>query len=100
MRTKVPETRVINVYIISKIATTLKLFTDLFILKYFRFSRGTDNNHYVYKTGYLRSVTVTTLDSGILASEFELPSHDYVHFRTNSLGKGTNSTYLSQLWVK
>ena len=33
---------------------------------------------------------VKTLDCGIIVSEFELQSRNYVHFRTNTLGKGTN----------
>ena len=30
------------------------------------------------------------LDSDIFISEFELESRNYVHFRTNALGKGMN----------
>ena len=40
--------------------------------------------------GYLRGVIVKAMDSGIEASEFELQSCYYVHFRTNTLGKGMN----------
>ena len=37
-----------------------------------------------------RSVMVKAMDCGIVISEFELQSHYYVHFRTNTLGKGMN----------
>ena len=33
-------------------------------------------------------IMVKTMDSGIVVSEFELKSHYYIHFRTNTLGKG------------
>ena len=36
------------------------------------------------------SVMVKVLDCGIVVSEFELQSHYYVHFRTNTIGKGMN----------
>ena len=35
-------------------------------------------------------VMVKTLDGRILVSEFEFQSRYYVHFRTNTLGKGMN----------
>ena len=37
-----------------------------------------------------RGVMVKALDCEIVVSEFELQSHYYVHFRTNTLGKGMN----------
>ena len=39
---------------------------------------------------WYRGVMVKKLDSGIVVSEFELQSRNYVHFRTNTLGKGMN----------
>ena len=30
------------------------------------------------------------MDYEIVVSEFELPSHYYIHFRANALGKGMN----------
>ena len=33
---------------------------------------------------------VKVLNCGIVVREFELQSTDYVHFRTNTLGKGMN----------
>ena len=38
--------------------------------------------------GCLRGVMVKAMDSGIVISEFELPSRYYVHFRTNVHWKG------------
>ena len=35
-------------------------------------------------------VMAKVLDYGIIVSEFELQSCDYIHFRTNTLGKGMN----------
>ena len=46
------------------------------------------------KWGCPRSVMVKTMDSGIVVSELELQSHYYVHFRTNTLGKGMNPLIL------
>ena len=31
---------------------------------------------------------VKVLDSGIVVSNFKLQLHDYIHFRTNTVGKG------------
>ena len=45
----------------------------------------------------IRGVMVKHLDSGIVVSEFELQSCYYVHFWTNTLGKGMNPVIL---WVK
>ena len=44
--------------------------------------------------GCPRGVMVKVMDC-----EFELQSRNYVHFRTNTLGKGMNPLS-SQLWVK
>ena len=44
-------------------------------------------------------VMVKAMDCGIVVSEFVLQSRYYVHFRTNTLGKGMNPLS-SQLWVK
>ena len=38
-------------------------------------------------------LVVKVLDCGIVVSEFELQSHYYVHFRTNTLGKGMTPPY-------
>ena len=40
---------------------------------------------------------VKALDGGIVVSEFELQSRYYVHFRTNTLGKGMNPLILSAM---
>ena len=37
---------------------------------------------------------VKAMDSGIVVSEFELKSRYYVHFRTNTLGKGISPLIL------
>ena len=37
---------------------------------------------------------VKALEYGIVVSEFELQSHYYVHFLTNTLGKGMNPIIL------
>ena len=37
-----------------------------------------------------QGVMVKALDSRIVVSEFELHSHYYINFRTNTLGKGMN----------
>ena len=37
-----------------------------------------------------RGVMVKAMDCRIVVSEFELQSHNYVHFRTNILEKGMN----------
>ena len=41
-----------------------------------------------------RVVIVKVLDCRIMVSEFELQSRYYVHFRTNTLGKGMNPVIL------
>ena len=41
-----------------------------------------------------RGVIVKAMDSGIVVSEFVLQSRYYVHFRTNTIGKGTNHVIL------
>ena len=38
--------------------------------------------------GVLVVLMVKAMDCGIVVSEFELQSHYYVHFLTNTLGKG------------
>ena len=43
----------------------------------------------------LRGVVANVLDCDIVKSEFELQSRYYVHFLTNTLGKGMNPTYCS-----
>ena len=42
---------------------------------------------------------VEVLDCGIVEHEFEIKSHYYVHFRTNTLEKGMNPLSY-HLWVK
>ena len=46
----------------------------------------------------LHGVMVNVLKSDIWINEFKHQSHYYVHFRTNTIGKGMNSLIL-QLWV-
>ena len=41
-----------------------------------------------------RDVMVKVLDCGILVSEFEITARYYVHFRTNTFGKGINHLIL------
>ena len=41
-----------------------------------------------------RGVMVKATDCGIVVSEFELQSRSYVHFRTNTFGKGMNPLIL------
>ena len=40
--------------------------------------------------GGSRGVMVKAMDCGIVVSECELQSRNYVHFRTNMVGKGMN----------
>ena len=52
-------------------------------------------NVYLIKLeGCPRGVMVKAIDSGIVVSEFVLQSRYYVHFRTNTLGKGMNPLIL------
>ena len=44
--------------------------------------------------GCPRGVMVKAMDCGIVVSEFVLQSRYYVHFRANTLGKGTNPLIL------
>ena len=37
-----------------------------------------------------RGVIVKAMDGGIVVSEFDLQSRYYIHFRTNTFGKGMN----------
>ena len=53
----------------------------------------------IYERGYPRGVIVKAVDCGIVLSEFKLQSHCYIHFQTNTLGKGME-LLSSQLWVK
>ena len=41
----------------------------------------------LYFPGSLPGVDACLLNYDIVVSEFELHSHDYIHFRTNTLGK-------------
>ena len=43
--------------------------------------------HYIIR-GYPRGVMVQAMDCGIVVCEFVLQLRYYVHFRTNTLGKG------------
>ena len=49
--------------------------------------------HLLYR-GYPRGVMVKVIDFEIVVNEFELQSHYYVHFWTNTLGKGMNPLIL------
>ena len=40
------------------------------------------------------SVIVKAMDCGIVVSEFDFQSHYYVHFQTNTLGRGMNPLIL------
>ena len=44
-----------------------------------------------------KCVMVKALDRGIVVREFELQSHNYVHFRINTLGKGMNPLILPSM---
>ena len=45
----------------------------------------------------LAALLVKTLDSRIVVSEFELQSRYYVHFRTNTIGKGMKPLILPSI---
>ena len=45
-------------------------------------------------TGYHHGASVKAMDCRIIVSEFILQSCYYVHFQTNTLGKGMNSLIL------
>ena len=47
-----------------------------------------------YRRGYPRGKMVKAMDCGIVIHEFVLQSRYYVHFRTNTLGKGMNPVIL------
>ena len=49
--------------------------------------------------GCPRCVMVKSLDGRIVVSEFKLQSRYYVHFQTNTTGKGMNPLSF-QVWVK
>ena len=40
---------------------------------------------------------VNAMDCGIVVSEFKLKLHYYIHFRTNTLGKGMNPMILQAM---
>ena len=47
--------------------------------------------------GCPRGVMVKAMDCGIVVREFVLQSRYYVHFRANTLGKGTNPLILQAM---
>ena len=47
--------------------------------------------------GYPRGVMVKALDWGIVVREFEFHLRYYVHFQTNTLGKGTKPLILPSM---
>ena len=51
---------------------------------------------HIYERGYPRGLMVKVMDCGII-SEFEFDSRYYVHFQTNTLGKGTNPLILPSM---
>ena len=53
--------------------------------------------HNYLEQGCPRGVIVKALDCGIVVSKFKLQSCYYVHFRTNTLGKGMNPLILSDM---
>ena len=76
---------------------------DLFVLKYLLFSLWTNNKrknllythaHTHFYRGYPDSIIVKALDSRIKVNGFELQSRYYVHFQSNTRGKGMNSLIL------
>ena len=48
----------------------------------------------IYFWGYPCGVMVKAMDCRIVVSEFKLQSRYYVHFQTNTLGKGINPLIL------
>ena len=56
------------------------------------------NSKYRYEIEYPRwcphGVMIKAMDCGIIVSEFVLQSRYYVHFQTNTLGKGMNPLIL------
>ena len=52
------------------------------------------NESFRLSRGCPRGVMVKAMDCGIVVSEFELQSCYYVHFRSNTLGKGINPLIL------
>ena len=53
---------------------------------------------YAYHWGCSCGAMVKAVDYRIVVSEIELQSRYYAYFRTNTLGKGTNSPYPSSYW--
>ena len=51
-------------------------------------------------SGCLRDIIVKALDCGMVVSEFERQSSDYVRFRTNNLGKIMNPLILPAMGVE
>ena len=49
---------------------------------------------FIQQTECPRDVMVKAMDCRIVVSEFELQLRYYVHFRTNTLGKGMNPPIL------
>ena len=64
------------------------------VSRHFRFSLNRErvNNVYVIEGGV--SLWCKALNSEIIVREFVLQSRDYVHFQTNTLGKGMNPLIL------
>ena len=50
-----------------------------------------------YKRRCPRGVMVKAMDCGIVASEFEFKLRYYVHFQTNTLGKGIKPIILQAM---
>ena len=75
----------INAYVYS--ITYLRVYFCLFMHLY-----GTASSMKVYfqKLMFVISIMVEVLDCRIVVSEFELQLRYYIHFRTNTLGKGMN----------
>ena len=60
-------------------------------------SSSSNNNNihtHIWGGGCPRGVMVKAMDCGIVVSEFEFQSCYYVHFVTNTLGKGMNPLIL------
>ena len=69
----------------------LKTFEEDFLIPFNLFERYLLDDFFIWLTSFWtcpRSVMVIAMDCGILVSEFLFQSRYYVHFRTNTLGKG------------
>ena len=75
---------------IIRVRLSLSLFLSLTTISTFHNKEGV----YIFYKGGARDVMVKAMDCWIVVSEFELQPRYYVHFRTNTLGKGINPLIL------